>query len=331
MRIRKAFATGLLALTPALTGCLSLSRLFTHTHSVLKTRPPTIVLGTSLDQLLKRVDDNYAAIHSMTAAVEVVACTGGASKGDVQYGSKGEVTCSPSFDGHIVIGKPENLLFLLELPVVHSMALDMVSDGKSFKMYIPPENCAITGSDVVTNTAQKGKYALRPAAILDSLLIQGLQPNQDVALTQDNRIVPDPKNRKVFIDEPTYNLEFLSQPEGQVAQSLRVIHISRVDLLPFQQDIYNTDGKVATQATYSNYQKFGDINFPTKIVIQRPLDELKLTITVVSNRTSFNQQLDADQFNLDIRPETAHVINMDSPASSDLTNPCDVHVPQSPH
>jgi outer membrane lipoprotein-sorting protein len=316
---------GLLTLTPALTGCL------VHTHSVLKTRAPTIVLGTSLDQLLKQVDDRYAAIHSITASIQVVACFGGASKGDVTYASKGEITCLTSLNGHIVIGKPENILFLLEAPILGSRELYMVSDGKSFKMLIPRENCAIVGSDVVTNTSQKGMYALRPAVILDSLLIHGLQSNQDVAMTQDSRIVPDPKNHKVFIEEPTYNLEFLSQPEGKVAQSLRVIHISRVDLLPYQQDIYNADGKIATLATYKNYQKFGDIRFPTLIEIQRPLDELSLTITIDPRRTSFNQQLDADQFNLDIPPDTTHITNMDDPASAEITNPCAVHAPQSPN
>ena len=42
MRIRQAVATGLLAMTPALTGCL------VHTHSVLKTRLPDVVLELDL-------------------------------------------------------------------------------------------------------------------------------------------------------------------------------------------------------------------------------------------------------------------------------------------
>ena len=42
MRIKQAAAIGLLALTPALTGCLR------HTRSVLKTRPPDIVLSDVL-------------------------------------------------------------------------------------------------------------------------------------------------------------------------------------------------------------------------------------------------------------------------------------------
>jgi outer membrane lipoprotein-sorting protein len=314
MRIRKAFAMGLLTMTPALTGCL------VHTHSVLKTRPPTIVLGTSTDQLLNQVDDRYTAIQSMTATVHIVASTGGSQKG--------EVTEYTALSGYIIIGKPQQIRVILELPLGVGQVLDMVSDGKTFKMLIPHKSCAIVGSDVVTNTSQKGLYALRPPVIFDSLLIQGLQTDQVVAMTQGSRIVADPKTRKDDIDEPTYNLEFFSQPEGHSARALRVIHVSRVNLLPYQQDIYNDDGKVATQAFYSNYQKFGTINFPTNILIQRPLDQYTLAITI--NKATFNQKLDSDQFVLDI-PDGTTTQNMDSPASASVTTPCAVHAPQSPH
>jgi len=315
MKIQQAVATAVLAMTPALTGCL------VHRHSVLKTRLPDMVYNSTLDQLLKQADDRSAAIQSATAFVEVAACTGGSFKG--------EVKCYPPFTGFIFIGRPEQIRVILNLPVLRSRALDMVSDGKTFKMLIPPENCAITGSDIVTNSSQKGLYALRPAVILDSLLIRGLEPDQAVSMTQDSWTPPQPKNRKGIIQNPDYDIQFLSQPQGQIAHTLRVVHIDRVNLLPWRQDIYNTDGKVATQALYSNYQKFGDINFPAKIEIQRPLDELSLTITV-TKRTTFNQKFDPNQFDLDPIPSNYAVQNMDDPASA-ATNPCVVHGPQSPH
>jgi hypothetical protein len=180
----------------------------------------------------------------------------------------------------------------------------MVSDGKTFKMRIPHKDCAIVGSDKVINTSQKGLYSLRPAVILDSLLIHGLQPGQVISMTQDSRDVPDPKTRKDVIQEPDYDIEFLSQPQGEVARTLHVIHISRVNLLPYRQDIYNADGKVETQAFYSNYKKFGEINFPSKIVIQRPLD---------------------------IPDSTAHILNMDDPASASVKDPCAASGTQSQH
>jgi hypothetical protein len=315
MRIRQAVAIGLLALTPALTGCL------VHTHTVLKTRPPDVVLNAALSDLLKQVDTRYEAIQSMTGIVQVVACTGGSSQG--------EVKCYPSSSGYIIIGKPEQLRVIIKLPYVGSDALDMVSDGKTFKMKISVENCAIVGSDQVASTNQKGLHSLRPDAILDSLLIQGIEPGQVVSMTQDSRVVVNPKKRKDLIQEPDYDIEFLSQPKGEVASTLRVLHTSRVDLLPYRQDIYNADGKVATQAFYSNYQKFGDINFPTKIEIQRPLDELSLTITF-TKRTTFNQKLESDQFDLGPIPANYAIQNMDDPVSA-ASNPCSAHEPQSKH
>ena len=313
MRIRQAVAIGLLALTPALTGCL------VHTHTVLKTRLPAVVLNASLDHLLNQVDERYGSVQSMTSSVQMYACTGGAIEG--------EVKCL-NFNGFIIVGKPEEINVILKVPILGSDALDMVSDGKTFKMWMPPRDCAILGSDAASTT-QTGMYSLRPAVILDSLLIHGLEPDQDVAMTQDSRTLPDPKTRKDVIVEPDYDIEFLSLPQGHVARSLRVIHIGRSTLLPYQQDIYNADGKVATKALYSDYRKFGDINFPTKIEIQRPLDELSLTITI--SKATFNQKLDDDQFKLDIPATTAHVTNMDDPASGSVKDPCAEHAPQSTH
>jgi outer membrane lipoprotein-sorting protein len=302
-------------MTPALTGCL------VHTHTVLKTHPPDVVRNATLDGLLKQVDARYDGIQSMQLSIQMVISTGGSVQGVVK-----EYTSLP---GYIITGKPEDIRVILLLPVVRSKALDMVSDGNAFKMLItfPTRNCAIVGSDVVNSSAQKGLYSLRPAVVLDPLLIQGLRPDQVVSMTQDSRTYPDPKKRKQLIEEPDYDIGFLSQPQGQEARTLRVVHLSRVNLLPWRLDIYNADGKVQTQTSYSNYQKFGDIDFPTKIVIQRPLDELGLTITV--SKASFNQTLAGDEFKLDI-PDGIPITNMDDPVSAAIA-PCASHEPQSTH
>jgi hypothetical protein len=257
----------------------------------------------------------------MQAAVEITYSTGGSMQGVVKE--------YLSLNGYIILGKPENIHVIMQTPLVHSDMIDMVSDGKSFKMKIWPKSCAIVGSDVVTNSSQKGIYGLRPAVILDSLMIRSREPGQVVTLTQDSRPgYPDPKKRKQQIVEPDYDIELLSQPQGDVASALRVIHISRVNLLPWRQDIYNADGKIETQAFYDNYKTFGDIQFPTTIRIERPLDELSLTITIQKS-TKFNLKLDPDSFALDI-PENYTVTNMDSPASAAIA-PCGAHATQSPN
>jgi len=308
--------SALLLLLPVFTtGCL------THKHYVLKTRRPDVVQNATLDQVLQQVDDRYKLLQSMTAIVRISTSTGSNLKGVVEE--------SIDLKGAIILQNPDQIRVIMNAPLIGSRWIDMSSDGKSFKMLIPPKDCAITGSDVVTNPSQKGLYALRPAVILDSILIRGLEPDQIVSRTQDSRTFENPKKKNDFIEEPDYDLEFLSSPKGQVARTLRVIHIGRTTMLPYRQDIYDTDGNVVTQASYSNYKKFGDINFPSTIVIKRPLDELGLTITVTS--ANFNQKLDEDQFKLDIPEGLAHVVNMDDPASAAIKSPCAASAPQSPH
>jgi outer membrane lipoprotein-sorting protein len=282
MRIRQALAVGLVTLAPALTGCL------THIRTIPKTRPAEVVMGASLDQLLTQVNTRFNEIQSLNASVEIVASEGGAREGQIKE--------FPSSSGYILLRKPEDLNVLLRLPVLGSQALDMVSNGKTWKLWSPPKHLAMMGTSEVAPASQHGLESLRPKVIFDSLLVRGLAPDQIVALTQDSRIIPDEKNKKQLIEEPDYDLTILEPPQGKTAHTLRVIHIGRSNLLPYQQDIYDQNGYVVTQTYYSNYQTFANIPFPMKIEIRRPQDQYGLIITI--NKLVINQKLEDDQFEL---------------------------------
>lgn len=282
MRTRHALAVGLVALAPALTGCL------THIRTVPKTRPAEVVMGATLDQLLAQVETRFDQVQSLTATVQIVASEGSARQGQIKE--------YPSFDGYIFLRKPEDLRVLLRVPVLGSEGLDMVSDGKTWKLWIPREHLAMTGTSDVADLSQHGLRSLRPKVVFDSLMIRGLAADQIVVLTQDSRILPNEKNKKELIEEPDYELSILEQPHGRTARTLRVIHIGRATLLPYQQDIYGPDGNIVTRAMYSNYQYFGEIPFPMKIDIERPQDQYGLAITI--SKLVLNQKLDDDQFEL---------------------------------
>jgi outer membrane lipoprotein-sorting protein len=294
MRIRQALAVGLVALAPALTGCL------THIRTVPKTRPAEVVMDATLDQLLSQVEKRYNQIQSLNASVEIIASEGG--------GRQGQVKEYPSFTGYIFLRKPEDLRVLLRVPYLGSVGLDMVSDGKSWKLWVPKKSLAMIGTKEVADPTQHGLESLRPKVIFDSLLVRGLGPDQIVDLTQDSRILPDLKDKKQMIEEPDYDLSILEQPQGKTAHTLRVIHIGRSTLLPYQQDIYDRDGHIVTQAFYSNYQYFGDIPFPMKIEVKRPQDQYSLTITF--SKLTVNTKLEDDQFDLKF-PEGVTVKTMD--------------------
>jgi outer membrane lipoprotein-sorting protein len=284
MRIKQALAAGLISMVPALTGCM------THTRIVPKTYPAEIVISTSLDELIHEVNTRFDAVQTLRATVEITASTGGSEQG--------KVTEYPSFSGYIFLRKPEDLRVILLVPVLRNQAMDMVSDGKTWKLWIPPRNRAMEGTSQVTKPSKNGFENLRPAVFFDSLLVRGLQPSEIVSLTMDTRVVPNPRKKNELVEEPDYDLQILSQPQGQTEHTLRVIHISRVNMLPYQQDIYDAEGKVATQAVYSNYQNFGDNRFPTKIVITRPIDQYSLTVNIT--KLTLNQKLDNDQFEMKI-------------------------------
>jgi outer membrane lipoprotein-sorting protein len=273
---------GLVTLAPALTGCL------THIRAVPKTRPAEVVMSATLDQLLSHVDTRFNDIQSLNASVEIVASEGGARQGQIKE--------FPSFSGYIFLRKPENLRVLMRVPFLGSVGLDMVSDGKTWKLWIPRQQKAMTGTGDTPDPSQHGLESLRPKVIFDSLLVRGLGPDQVVDLTQDSRILPDPKDKKQLVEEPDYELTILEPPQSNIAHTLRVIHIGRSTLLPYQQDIYDQNGHVVTQAFYSNYQSFGDIQFPMKIEIKRPQDQYDLAITIT--KLTLNQKLDDDQFEL---------------------------------
>ena len=117
MRIKQALAVGLIGMIPALTGCMS------HTRIVPRTHLAELVISSSLDQLIHGVDAQFNAIQTMKATVEISATTGSSLQG--------HVTESPSFSGYIFLRKPEDLRVILLVPVLRNQAMDMVSDGKT--------------------------------------------------------------------------------------------------------------------------------------------------------------------------------------------------------
>jgi outer membrane lipoprotein-sorting protein len=282
--MRQALALAVIGIAPALTGCL------THTRYVPKTRVADIIISTSLDAMAKQLASRYETMQTFSAGVEISATTGG--------GLQGKEVQTLSFAGYILMRKPEFLRVLLLVPVVRTQALDMVSDGKDFKLLIPPRKRAIVGSNTITTPSKNGLENLRPDVFFDSMFIQGPEQDEIMSMTTDIRVIESGKKKKDLIEEPAYALQILKRPEGTQARTLRVIHINSTDLLPYQQDIYDKEGHVVTKAYYSSYQFYGNTPFPSKIIIERPRDHYSLTVMIT--QLTLNGKLDDDQFELKI-------------------------------
>jgi outer membrane lipoprotein-sorting protein len=275
------------ALLP-LTGCLSV-----RTRAVDKTVVAPNVQEATLDELLKQMADRYAAVTTLNMSVNITAATGGAHQGAVKD--------YPSVAGYIFLRKPEDLRVLMLEPFVRSRFLDMVSDGKNFKLLISlPHTHAIVGPEVMTKPSKNGLENLRPSIIRDALQTPPVDPEDYVALTMGFRVLAPAHGHKEAIEEPDYDLTILRHKTGEASEHVldrvRVIHISRVTLLPYEQDLYDDSGQLVTTIQYDKFQKFGDTMYPTSIFLKRPIDEYTLQIDVT--KLVINQPLDDEQFKL---------------------------------
>lgn len=269
-----------------LTGC------FRTVRTVQMTQPPEVYRTAGVDVLEKEISSRDAAIHTLNASVLITATTGG--------GRTGKVTTYTSFKGYIFVRKPQDLRVILQLPVLGSQAMDMVSDGQHFTLLIPPRNKAIEGSNEVTKPSKNGLENLRPAVFFDSLLVPGVAEGEFVSLTDSTRVLAPEARHRAAIEEPDYDLAVLKKTTGNMMQMERLVHFSRITMLPFQQDIYDPTGQVVTEATYDKYQEFNGIQFPMVINIRRPLDEYSLKVEVT--KLTLNQKFENDQFELKIPP-----------------------------
>ena len=281
----------LLLLLPLLTGC------FTHTKTVKQAKMPTVVLTATADELVKDVNQHCQEIHSLSATVEFTATEGGPRKGR-------EKTYT-SFSGYIILRKPEAIRVIGLVPVLHTRAFDMASDGNQFKLLIYyPHDHVIEGSNSVTKESPNPVENIRPRIFFDSLLIDCIQSDDLVTLTTGTETKVDPKTKQLLLD-PQYDLTVVrAKPGSQELIPQRVIHFTRTDLHAVQEDIYDQKGQIQTTAIYGPLQRFGPQLFPGTITIKRPLEEFQIVVTM--QKLNVNLALTDDQFEIKI-PEGAPV------------------------
>lgn len=278
----KTIAVCLLFLLPLLDGCLW------HTHRVKQVKPPAVVMTATAENLVKEINDQCNQIHSLSATVEFQATVGGPRKGK-------EKTYT-SFNGYILLRKPESLRVIGLVPVLHTRAFDMASNGQTFKLWIPHENKVFEGPNTVGKESPNALENFRPNVFSDSLLINCIAPDDLVTLTSSTSTQVDPKTKKLMM-LADYELSVLrKKPNSQELIPERVIHFDRTNLRAYEEDIYDAKGAIQTQAIYGPDQTFGDVRFPGTITIKRPLEEYQIVVTFEKLRT--NLALNNDQFEL---------------------------------
>jgi outer membrane lipoprotein-sorting protein len=276
-----------------------------------RTRPATVRMsGATLktatrEELVTRINREAAQIQTLNATVDIKASIGGSKKG--------QITEYQEVRGYILARKPGWLRMIGLLPVLRNRAFDMVSDGTSFKLWIPPKNRFVVGANEISKPSKQPLENLRPQHIYDALLLQPIdQNNGEIAvLEQGFSTLTDAKGKPTAL-QPEYTLNVIRR--GNQGWFLtRKIFFDRTNLEPYRQVVYDKNGYVATDAHYTDFKDYSGIQFPSRISIWRPQEEYSVTVTI--EKLTINSQLTDEQFALE-RPPGAQLVRLDSDSAN---------------
>lgn len=262
-------------LAATLSSCLARRRLITRRGSSGKNVSLQVADRTALTGEIVR---QYNTIHDFNATVDMTPALGSAEKN--------HITEYKDVRAYILFRKPAQIRLVGLFPVVRNKAFDMVSDGLSFKLYLPTRNRFITGRNSLEQPSQNKLENLRPQHFVEAMLVRPIDPNAKVLFEN-------------YTDEDNayYILHEVHEAPGGELRLSRTIWFNRLDLGIARQLIFDDAGNILTDARYSNWRAYDNVGFPKHVEIDRPHDEYGVVIDIV--KMDVNKGVADDRFTLE--------------------------------
>jgi outer membrane lipoprotein-sorting protein len=270
-------------------GCMSIKT----THDVKK-EEIRAQREASEDQLLASYNEEARAVRTLQATVDLIPSTGSTYSGVIE-----EYHDVPGF---ILAKRPATVRVIGQAPVVAKNIFDMVSDGETFRIFIPSKNAFLVGATSLERASKKPIENLRPQHIVDALFWPEMPADANVLFEQFDA---DP-NRY-------YILTLLRQVNGGRLEIARKIWVDRADLRVSRVQLYGAMGRLDSDIAYSDWQPLGgsppggapaaaQTMYARDIHIWRPQDDYKLEIRIL--KLTVNEEISADRFELTQPPGT---------------------------
>jgi outer membrane lipoprotein-sorting protein len=293
MKHPRVLVPAVFALLLSATGCLF------HTRTV-EVRVSNAKLQTATQQeLIDRLNHDAAQIKTLNATVDIDTSVGGEKRG--------KITDFKEIRGYVLVRKPNMLRMIGLYPIVRNKAFDMVSDGHAFRLSIPATNKFYVGHNQVIKDSSNPLDSLRPQAIYDALLLQEVDPQNEIAaLESSTEMVVDSQTRKL-VKQPNYVLDVLRKTDQGWILARKVV-FDRTNLRPHRQITFDEQGNTVTEASYQLFKDFDGIQFPGLIDIRRPQEEYDIRLIMV--KVVLNQPITEDQFALQ-QPAGSILVNLD--------------------
>ncbi len=238
-------------------------------------------LEATKDQLLAQYNEQARAIQSLNAAVNLVPTAGSTYSGIIEE--------YHDVNGFVLAKRPALIRVIGQAPVVAKDVFDMVSDGETFRIFIPSKRKFIVGSTAMTRTAKKPIENLRPQHLLDAFFWPEI-PASATVLFEEWDAAPD-----------RYYILTVVQKD----QIERKIWFNRADLSIARLEIYASGGSLVSDTRCEDWQpveRASRIPFPRQIWLARSRDDYQLKIRIT--KLAVNETIPADRFQLAQPPGT---------------------------
>lgn len=273
----------------ALLGLVALSCAVRHVTRVEASKLPPPPQEASTRDLAARVNAWSEGIRTLVATVNLEPTAGSVYSGVIkQYND---------VKGFILFEKPALIRMVGQAPIIQTQIFDMASDGKEFRVYVAPKEKFIVGNTASTQPAKNSLENLRPQHIVEALLVPPLDPARENYFREEG----EDNGRRWYV------LTVLEPGADRELSLKRKVWFDRADLAITQLQVYGPQGAYREDVRYGHYQDFEGVRYPTQIQIRRPIEDYRLTISIL--KATFNQPIAPEKFELE-KPKSAELVDL---------------------
>ena len=242
-------------------------------------------------ELVQHTNAQSEAIRTFSATVDLEPTAGSVYSGVIKE--------YHDVKGFILVERPAMIRMIGQAPIVRTNIFDMVSDGREFRLSIPPKRKFIVGKTDFKRPVKNALENLRPQHILEALLIPATDPASDKLVIEE----AEEGGRRYYV------LIVLGADESGNLHLKRKVWFDRSTLEIVRMQLYAQDGVYLEDVWYSGYQDFGGVQYPAHIQIARPVEDYRLAISIL--KATFNEPIGPEKFELR-KPEDAELVELGS-------------------
>jgi len=263
-------ALAFLAAAGVLSGC----RIKTRTE--VPAAEVRALLDSNKAAVVAQYEELSRSVRTVNAKVELAPHTGSKYTGVIEDYKE--------VNGFVLAVSPNHIRMIGQAPVIGSRVFDMVSDGETFRISIPPKGKFIVGPANFEHAAKKPLENLRPQHILEAIFWPPLDPGSTLLFDEE-------ENGGARF----YALTLVSR--GDSPEVTRRIWFDRSDLNLARVEVYEPGGRLVSVARYSDWQGAGEgAKYPRRIELERPHDDYRLDLRITA--LTLNAEVAADSFEL---------------------------------